>query len=75
MKRILNHLRNPVVTIMIIFFVIFLIQGCATPPAESPSEKIESIPAIEDSEPVDPVIRDQVIIRVWECMFIAGACS
>jgi len=59
---------------MIIFFVIFLIQGCATPLAESPPEKIESIPATEDADPVDPVIRDEAIIRVWECMFIAGAC-
>jgi len=37
-------------------------------------EKNESI-TIPADEPLDPMIRDQVIIRVWECMFSPGACS
>jgi hypothetical protein len=37
-------------------------------------EKNESI-AIPADEPLDPMIRDQVIIRVWECMFSPGSCS
>ena len=72
MKRILNHLLNPVVVIMIILFVIFTFKGCTTiEPLQEPVE-IKSIP---EKQPVDPVTRDKAIIKVWECMFVPGCCS
>tara|TARA_B100001093_G_scaffold490657_1_gene529916 strand:- start:72 stop:308 length:237 start_codon:yes stop_codon:yes gene_type:complete len=74
MKRILNHLLNPVVVIMFILFVIFSLKGCASTDQIEMPEKNESI-AIPADEPLDPMIRDQVIIRVWECMFSPGSCS
>ena len=72
MKRILNHLLNPVVVIMIILFIVFSLKGCASIEQTESSEENESIVI---PEPVDTEIRDEVIIRVWECMFIPGACS
>ena len=72
MKRILNHLLNPVVVIMIILFVIFTFKGCTTIEPLQESVEIESIP---EKQPVDPVTRDKAIIKVWECMFVPGSCS
>ena len=74
MKRILNHLSNPVVVIMFILFVIFSLKGCASTEQIEMPEKNESI-TIPADEPLDPMIRDQVIIRVWECTFSPGSCS
>ena len=74
MKRILNHLLNPVVVIMIILLIIFSLKGCASTEPMTMPEKNESI-TVPAEEPLDPMIRDEVIIRVWECMFIPGSCS
>jgi len=72
MKRILNHLLNPIVVIMIILFVIFSLKGCTT--IQDTEKPVENESIIID-EPVDAQTRDQAIIRVWECMFVPGACS
>jgi len=72
MKRILNHLSNPVVIIMIFFLVIFSLNSCtAIPNTETPA-KNESIIM---SEPVDTDIRDQAIISVWTCVFAPSSCG
>lgn len=72
MKRILNHLSNPVVIIMILFLVIFSLNSCtAIPNTETPTEN-ESIII---PEPVDTEIRDQAIISIWTCMFAPSSCG
>ena len=59
---------------MFILFVIFSLKGCASTEQIEMPEKNESI-TIPADEPLDPMIRDEVIIRVWECMFSPGSCS
>ena len=72
MKRILNHLSNPVVVIMILFLVIFSLNSCTTiSNTETPTEN----ESIITSEPVDIEIRDQAIISVWTCVFAPSSCG
>ena len=72
MKRILNHLSNPVVIIMILFLVIFSLNSCTTiSNTETPTEN----ESIATPEPVDTEIRDQAIISVWTCVFAPSSCG
>ena len=72
MKRILNHLSNPVVMVMIILFIVFSLRGCASIDETAMPTENESIAT---PEPIDTQIRDQAIISIWTCMFAPSSCG